>query len=267
MKVAMKAWLAGLPKKVAEHLLVRGLGALVIVAAVALYFFVRDAKSVSVSPVVLVVGGALVLLLLVACVGLWARSLRYGLYHQLHVAYTSVLHQALETLQKQAAHDRRDVNVDEVIEKGILQPFRDLLVAVVGSGDVRLSILVLHERHWKMALQAGHTLDSQRDYDLQYEKSFSRFAFESRKIEYSNDLATDPRFDRHPEARPGREYESIVSLPIRAEGKAVAVFNVIATRKDAFQPGDFFYIGLTSSIIDIAWALREESDGSDRTQP
>jgi hypothetical protein len=204
----MKAWLASLPKKVAEHLVVRGLGVVVIAAGVALYFLVRDSEDVSVPPVVLVVGGALLALLLIAALALWSRSRKFEHYNRLHIAYTSVLYQALETLQKQAAHDRREVNVEEVIEKGILHPFRDLLLVVIGN-DVRLSILVLdEERHWKMALQVGHSLDSQRDFDLEYEKSFSRFGFESGKIEYSNDLSTDPRFERHPEARPGRDYSS-----------------------------------------------------------
>jgi hypothetical protein len=256
----MKDLVLGLPKKVAEHLLVRGIVALIFLAAAALFLFVRDSEDVEVPPALLVLGGALIGLLTVLAVVFFVRGRRVQSSYQVHTAYAQVLYQALETLQK-SAHDRG--NIDEVIEKGILYPFRDLLLGAIKGGDVRLSILVLGEdRRWAMAFQAGHHLASQQAFDLAYEKSFSRFAYESGKIEYSNKLSSDPRFKQHPEAQPGREYNSIVSVPILVGEHTVAVFNAIATEEEAFDSGDFSYIELTGSIINMAWVLREGASGT-----
>jgi hypothetical protein len=252
----MKAWLSQLPKKIAEGLIVRGASALIILGAVGLFFLVRDSGSVRVSPVLLIACGALIALLAVVALAYRRGRRKYLTFHLLHLGYTNVLYQALESIQKSGLHDWRDINLDEVIEKGILHPFRDLLVEIMG-GDVRLSILVLEADRWSMALQAGHRLESQRAFDLAYENSFSRFAYESQNIEYSNKLDDDPRFQVHPEARPDRDYKSIVSLPIVVNEQPKAVFNVIATRQEAFDPGDFFYVGLTGAVINVAWALRQ----------
>jgi hypothetical protein len=143
--LGMKNWLSELPRKLADHLVTRGLGLLVVAGLVALYFVVRDSKDVAVPPATLVAGAGLLVLLVIVGIVLWRRASKFEAYHGVHIAYTNVLNQALETLRKRAAHDRREVNVDEVIEKGILHPFRDLLQAIAGS-DVRLSILVLDEQ-------------------------------------------------------------------------------------------------------------------------
>ena len=70
----------------------------------------------------------------------------------------------------------------------------------------------------------------------------------------SAELTKDDRFTRHPRARPGREYESIVSVPLRDEADVVGVFNVIATRQNAFNAVDRTYITLLGSLTDLARA-------------
>lgn len=259
----MRKWILGLPRTVADGLIQGASFALVALAAGAVFAAVKEGGTVS--AVWLAVVGALCLVLLATAVALAIRTRRYRNERSLQAAYAQVLYQALETLQKNV-HDRRDINVDEVIEKGLLQPFRDLLLDAVRGKDVRLSILVLSGGRWRMLLQAGHRLESQRAFDLAYEQSFSRFAWESGEIEWSNNLEDDHRFREHPEARPERAYRSIVSIPLLVAERPSAIFNIIGSARDAFDEADIFYIQLAGSIVNIAWALREDrTAGSDQT--
>jgi transcriptional regulator with GAF, ATPase, and Fis domain len=76
-----------------------------------------------------------------------------------------------------------------------------------------------------------------------------------RRVQSSNDLGADQRFTPHPKAGSGREYQSMVSVPLWRGGEVDGVLNVLAVRKGAFSPVDRTYITLLASVIDVARSL------------
>jgi hypothetical protein len=80
----------------------------------------------------------------------------------------------------------------------------------------------------------------------------------SGKVQSSNHLSSDERYAPHPRAQSGREYESMVSVPLWHAGAIDGVLNVIATRQDAFSAVDRTYITLLASVIDVARTLDRE---------
>jgi transcriptional regulator with GAF, ATPase, and Fis domain len=82
-------------------------------------------------------------------------------------------------------------------------------------------------------------------------------------VQASGHLSADDRFAPHPLAQKGREYESIVSVPLHYAGAVDGVLNVIATRQDAFSTVDRTYITLLAAVIDVARTLDPEEDPDD----
>jgi hypothetical protein len=101
----------------------------------------------------------------------------------------------------------------------------------------------------------GHSLESRKNYRLAIAGSFAELAYTSGRMEWSNCLSEDDRFHPHPLARAGREYESMVSMPIWSRDVVEGVFNVLATESNAFTRVDRVYLGLLGRIIDVARSL------------
>jgi GAF domain-containing protein len=102
----------------------------------------------------------------------------------------------------------------------------------------------------------GHRPESRQEFRLPIKDSFAGVAFNTGRVQSSNDLSNDERFKPHPKADSGREYQSMVSVPLWGSGEVDGVLNVLATRKNAFSPVDRTYITLLASVIDLAEHLR-----------
>jgi putative methionine-R-sulfoxide reductase with GAF domain len=96
----------------------------------------------------------------------------------------------------------------------------------------------------------GHTPQGRQDFRIPIDESFSGLSYRQGRIIASGKLSEDDRFRAHPRAR--RPYESIVSVPLCKYGEVDGVFNVVATRPDAFSVVDRTYISLLGSVIDVA---------------
>jgi hypothetical protein len=252
----MRAFITGLPRKVIESLITR----FAVAGIIALGLFLW-AKSKSGSDVVVAVPAAILIGLTVLAGMFFAfRTRRERQLNGLHTLYVNILYQSLEAFQRNVT-DPGELDLVAVVEKGILQPMRDVLKDIYGC-DFRLSVLELDaSREWCMPVQAGHRLESQRRFRLPYDESFSRFSYESKQIEWANDVDGDPRFTEHPKAEEDRGYEAILSVPILIGDESAAVFNAVATRKNIFQHDhDRTRISLVGSIVNIAWGMRTGGD-------
>jgi GAF domain-containing protein len=184
--------------------------------------------------------------------------------------YASFLWEVMQTLQKAIRGDIPGVTIDELVEQGILAPARELLRQAPGE-DVRLSVLVPEGQDFVMRWAAGHRLASKQNFRMRIGDSFSRFAYTSGEIVYSEDVDVDPRFRPHPRAE--RPYRSIISLPIRSGEDVVAAFNVVSTLPFAFTLADFIFVALAGAVIDVSLALGEpppiqpELEQGDEDQP
>lgn len=257
----MSEWLRGLPGRVADNALgnlvaagVLALGALAIV-------FANDELTVPAWVAVVVALALLALAYVVArrrssgdvdwLLDYLDTELALGRYYVAHVR------EVLEILQRGIAGDL-PVTYGDFIQRGVLEPARDWLMQMPGE-DIRISILTpdAAQQEFHMAFAAGHSLSSQQQFSLPIADSFAAPAFTRREIVVSDDVDNDPRFRPHPRARPGREYGSLVSVPITVGEDVRAVMNVISTRQNAFSPSDISYMALLGSALSVAWSLME----------
>ena len=72
-------------------------------------------------------------------------------------------------------------------------------------------------------------------------------------------MHSDERWTSHPQARPGREYGSLASVPIRLGDEIVGVLNVLSTYPGAFGPGERAYIEVLGSLVNVAYSLAPEN--------
>jgi hypothetical protein len=252
----MRDFAKGLPRKIVESLIVRLAVGGIIALALLLYVLSRTSSDVVVSvPVAVLIGAGLV-----AGVFFAYRARRERKLNDLQDLFDKIIYESLEAFQKNVTHPG-EFDPVAVIEKGVLHPVRDVMRKIYGC-EYRFSVL---ERDgsgaWRMPAQAGHRLESQQKFRLEYEKSFSRFSFESKQIEWANDVDEDRRFTKHPQAEGARGYAAIMSVPILVGGESVAVFNAVATRKNVFRNDrDRTRISLLGSIVNIAWAMTKSGE-------
>jgi hypothetical protein len=178
--------------------------------------------------------------------------------------YVEHVRDALRELRKIVAKELPSVSLRDFIEIGIFQPAHALLQRDhrdAARGDVRLSILGVDGDDFVMSDDSGllpahgHRTESRQGFRLPIKESFAGVAYNTGQVQSSNDLAHDERFKRHPKATSGRDYESLVSVPLWRSGQIDGVLNVLATRKDAFSTVDRTYITLLASVIDVARSL------------
>ena len=258
----MRRWVASLPAKVADSLVVPAL----VVVALVVAAFALDVLDDDITVWIAVVGG-----LLFGAAGL-AVGRRTGptqelvgqllLEIDLNQYYADHLYEVLETLQKVITERIPGVTFSEFVERGMLEPARQYLTQAPGE-DIRLSLLVPDDRHqdFVMEFAAGHRLESRGSFRLPIAGSFAGHAYSSGEIQWTNDVDTDQRWSKHPKARPDRAYGSLVSVPVTVRDKVIGVLNVISTYNDAFSPADRTYIELLGSILSVAWSLVDEENG------
>ena len=205
---------------------------------------------------ILVPGGmAFAVVLLVAlAIGIRRRKKVAEASLKLTAAYAQHGREILYALQRVLSGAIPGVDVGEFIENGILSPARDYLMEGQDD-DVRLSILAPDGNDFVMPYAAGHRIESKAQFRLPIRDSFSKWAYNESRVYWSADLSTDDRFTRHPEADQERDYESIISVPIRCGEDAVAVFNAIFTPKNAFNDAELLYVRLIGAVIELVWEL------------
>ncbi len=160
-----------------------------------------------------------------------------------------------------------DVSFDDFIERGVLAPARFGLSVVRGE-EIRLSVLTFDDntQTFQMLYESGHTLGRKDNFSLP-KTSVAGHALESGDLQWTNNVNDDNRWKPHPLAGDNRRYRSLASMPIIVGGSAVAVLNVVSSRKGAFLTGDLTYIELLGGFIGLAWALNEDAGQSHRLAP
>jgi GAF domain len=178
--------------------------------------------------------------------------------------YAVHVRDALADVRRELAGELPNFSLREFIETGIFEPAHVLLQQDhTGAlrGDVRFSILHPSQDGSEVFLMAengelfpahGHRAESRERFRLPIKGSFAGVALQLGKVQASNHLSADDRYARHPKADAGRDYESMVSVPLWRAGEIDGVLNVIATRQDAFSAVDRTYITLLASVIDVA---------------
>jgi hypothetical protein len=191
-------------------------------------------------------------------------------------AYAEHLRDALADLRRVVAHELPSFSTRDFIETGIFEPAHTLLLRDhldQERGDVRFSILRTKDDEFVMTdgenlLPArGHHAESRQMFRLPIRGSFAGLALDLARVQWSNDLETDTRFNPHPKASPDRQYRSIMSVPLWQSGTITGVLNVIATRKDAFSSVDRSYTPSwhRSSMSLKAWTNRTISHTDEET--
>jgi GAF domain-containing protein len=260
----MLRWLKSLPEKVADSLVVPLLGfVLIAVAGVLLARLDEDIPAwTALIAVVLIAAGAFALGRVRAS-SQEVTTLIDDLFVQveLHLYYADHIYEVLETLQKVVSGSIPDVGFDEFVERGMLEPARGYLTQASGE-DVRLSVQVPDEerQNFLMRFSAGHSLEGRRDFHLPIAGSFGGHAYSSSEVQWTGDVEADPRWSKHAKARAGRNYASLVSVPVVVRDQVIGVMNVVSTYKQAFSEADRTYIELLGSILSVAWSLREGED-------
>jgi len=150
-----------------------------------------------------------------------------------HAAYGEHVRVMLDHLQRVVAGDIPSVSIPQFIDRGVLQPARDML-AEETAADVRLSVLVPEGKTFRMLWAAGHSLEGQKKYRPAIADSLARIALEEGVPQVWDDVCTDQRFKPNPHAT--RPFRSMVSIPIRAGEDVHAVFNVICERSTPSTP-------------------------------
>jgi GAF domain-containing protein len=159
---------------------------------------------------------------------------------------------------------RLKISLEDFVERGILGPARYGLSAVAGE-QIRLSVLELDEssRSFHMLYESGHSLGRKENFSLP-RSSLAGHAFETRELQWTDDVDDDKRWVPHPKADRRRGYRSLASMPIVVGDEAVAVLNVLSSEKGAFLKGDLTYIELLGGLIALVWDLHPAAESSAR---
>jgi hypothetical protein len=173
---------------------------------------------------------------------LWGGIERHNLYSA-HVA------KMLDQLQRVVARDIT-VPISAYVERGILQPARDLLTLSEPGAEVRLSILMPSDERWNMIFSAGHSIEGQNKYNERIADTLSRLPFESGKVFAWDDVVDDDRFQPNPRA--GREIHAMVSLPLGMGDSVFGVLNAVASLPDVFDTVEIHYLESVASVISVA---------------
>lgn len=230
------------------------------------------AKIAEAVVVTLVVGWLLAGGLLEAAVPLWAlliaaaagalagaavgaaRTARRTLYPY----YAEHVRECLNTLRRAVSGEIPGVTIDDFVERGILAPACKWLTRAPDD-QVRMTVVspgTAVTGEFELVWESGHSVEARAKFSLPVSGSFAGIAYAREETQWSNDVERDPRWSKHPRARPGREYGSLVSVPLRSGTAVVGVLNVVSGRRRAFTPADLNYIELLGALVSLAWSGR-----------
>lgn len=170
--------------------------------------------------------------------------------------YTAHTADVLDRLQRVLAGELQGVSIPNYIERGILDPARDVLQGP--HDDIRISVLLPQGDRWTMIWCAGHSLDGQKKYAAPIADTLSRVAYESGEATYWPDVTEDDRFSANPNAT--RPFHSMLSQPIMNGSHVVGVLNVISSVTDAFDPAEQQYLASLGSVIGVALGVHLEKE-------
>jgi GAF domain-containing protein len=164
---------------------------------------------------------------------------------------------ALNTLQQVMRGTIAPVGIRDFVQEGLFEPANAIL-ADKARGEVRFSVLVPNEAgdEFVMRHALGHDVASRRAFHIPIATSFAGAAFSTEEVKYSEDLRQDERFTPHPQARQGREYHSIVAVPLWEGDEVFGVFVAVAQNAKAFSRADRIYLRVLGAIMDVARATR-----------
>jgi GAF domain-containing protein len=168
-----------------------------------------------------------------------------------HDEYTRHVAVVLDNLQRLVA-GALGVDLREYIERGVLEPARDLLTQIPGE-SVRLSVLVPeppNDERWRMIWSAGHSLTGREGYNQPIGRTLSHYAFQTGQPQKYDDVLQERGFEQNPVA--SAPTRSMLSLPVRVGDEVVGVFNVISDEPDAFDPAEERYVASLGGAINIA---------------
>lgn len=185
------------------------------------------------------------------------ERLQAKLYEE-HVA------QILETFQKVVAKGIPGVSLDTFIQRGILEPARDMLKRDPGN-DIRLSVLVEDQGVYRMRYGVGHRLESVRRFRLAVEDSMAQKAVERNEPIVWQDLTMEPDYRPHPRSTRGREIRGMIAQPIHVGETTVGVFNVVASCPNSFSEADINYAKIIGCIISAAMSVMNDREGLRRS--
>jgi hypothetical protein len=183
-----------------------------------------------------------------------------------HEMYGAHVCQVMDNLQRVIAGDIPGVSIPNFIERGVLEPARDVMRDYGHGSDLRLSILlpIGTDGNFRMQWAAGHSLDSQKKYDIPMVDTLARLPFERRIMMTWGDVHDDPNFKPNPHAT--RDFHSMVSVPISVGDKSLGVLNVITGQVDAFDPADINYLTSLGAVIDVAVGVQAKAAREQKSQ-
>lgn len=160
---------------------------------------------------------------------------------------------------------RLKISLEDFIERGILGP-AGFGLSAVGGEQIRLSVLELDDsgESFRMLYESGHSLGRKDNFFLS-RSSLAGHAFETKELQWTDNVEEDKRWLPHPRASDRRSYRSLASMPIVVGDEAVAVLNVLSSEKGAFLKGDLTYIELLGGLIALVWALHSAAAGASAT--
>ncbi|MBI2691278.1 MAG: GAF domain-containing protein [Solirubrobacterales bacterium] len=182
--------------------------------------------------------------------------------------YGEHVREVLNTFQRALSGDIAGVTLDDFISKGILDPARDVLTQGEGE-EIRLSVLMPaddDQLKWMMVATSGHSLDGQKKFRLDISTSFAGRAYASKETKISQNVQDDDRFKTHSHARPGREYGSLIAVPLLDGDESVGVFCVISTFVEAFTAVDKTYVEILGAILGVAFSAADEDSGDQKNE-
>jgi GAF domain-containing protein len=203
--------------------------------------------------------------------GLFLGRRTYTFTSQTNELYTEHLRDALRDLRRLTAGELPDFQIRDYVESGLFQPAHRLLTTRGRDrGDVRFSILHPDENDGSTLRMCGdkegpypalgHSMEGRQEFSIGIDGSFSGLTYRTGKPQYSNKLSEDDRWEPHPMAKKGREYESIISVPLIWAGKTDGVLNVIGVNEGAFDASDQTYVALLGAVIDVARSVAGQWD-------
>lgn len=240
----------------------RGIGENVIASLIVLALFAVFGWATSTIDAPVPLWLVVVLVIVSLSAGVWIGLFRRD-RSDLPAFQADLLGEAMLALRDYAA-GRLHVPFTDLIERGILGPAQFGLSVVPGE-EIRLSILDLDEsgQEFRMIYQAGHSLGRKENFSLP-KASLAGHAFETKELQWTDNVEGDKRWQPHPKADKKRHYKSLASMPIVVGDESVAVLNVVSTEPAAFLKGDLTYIELLGALVALAWDIDVAAASSTR---
>ena len=120
--------------------------------------------------------------------------------------------------------------------------------------DLRMSVLIPVDGHFRMVWASGYSVEAKQKYKVPINQTIARVAYEKQAIQVWRNAPEEERgFVKNPKAT--RSFRSMVSVPILRGGTTTGVFNVLTAEESAFDPADINYLTSLSSIIQLAFGM------------